>query len=71
MQARKITTRTCTVGSKTDDPCTRPATEHVFADADEAPDTCLVHAILAEMGEVQEMAEHVLIKYRQRERLLR
>ncbi len=68
---KEITYRTCTVGSKTDDPCTRMATEPIFADADEAPDMCLVHAMLAEMGEALEVAEHVLNKYRQRERKLR
>ncbi len=67
----ETTVPTCIVGGKTDNPCTRPATEHINHDADEAPDFCLVHALLCEAREALDVVAWTLDKYDRRERELR
>ena len=70
-EQEKAAASVCRYGSATDNPCTRPATERVDREPDEAPDLCLLHAMSIDVGEKLDDAVHTLECLRGRERKLR
>ncbi len=70
-EQEKAAAPVCHFGSKTDKPCTRPATERVNREPDEAPDLCIVHTMAIEVGGIIDDAVHALECLRDRDRELR